>query len=84
MTVTEAELEAGLVALLAQQGIPHLPGAATAPDAPLGLRRTWQEAILAPRLLAAIARLNPGLPAVAQREAAQRLTDTVFAGDLPA
>ena len=84
MTVTEAELEAGLLELLAQHGIPHLPGAATAPDATLGLRRTWQEAILAPRLRDAIARLNPGLPAVAQREAAQRLTDIVFAGDLPA
>ncbi|WP_371819064.1 type I restriction endonuclease subunit R [Roseococcus sp. SDR] len=84
MSISEAELEAGLLGLLWEQGIPHLPGSATAPDAPLALRAAWHEAVLRPRLLAAIARLNPHLPPLAQREAAQRITDIVFAGDLPA
>ena len=78
---SEADLEDVALAHLAKLGFAYLPGAALSPEAKAPLRKSFRDVILADRLKAAIARLNPDLPARAIEEVAQRLIDSEFSAD---
>lgn len=78
---SEADLEDVALAHLAKLGFAYLPGAALSPEAKAPLRRSFRDVILVDRLKAAIARLNPDLPARAVDEVAQRLVDAEFSAD---
>lgn len=78
---SEADLEDLALSHLAGLGFAYLPGPALSPEARAPLRRSFRDAILADRLRAAIARLNPELPARAVEAAAQRLIDAEFSAD---
>lgn len=75
---TEAELEAALLADLETLGYAAAHGSGTAPDADDPLRGSWREAILGPVLRAAVARLNPALPAGAVEDVVAKISDRVF------
>jgi type I restriction enzyme R subunit len=79
---SEADLELWTLGKLQRLGFKHLPGAATDPEAATPLRQSYRDTLLLPRLHAAIARLNPHLPAHAVQTVLNTLRDTVFAGDL--
>ena len=78
---SEADLEDMTLAHLAKLGFAYLPGAALSPETKAPLRRSFRDVILVDRLRAAIARLNPDLPARAVEEVAQRLVDAEFSAD---
>ena len=75
---SESDLEAVLLSDLEALGYAPSHGAAAAPDAPAGLRRSWREPILGPVLRDAIRRLNPALPEGAVEDVVSRLSDRVF------
>lgn len=77
----EADLEDWAIGHLARLGFAYLPGSALSPETKAPLRRSFRDVILADRLLAAIARLNPDLPPRAVREVAQRVLDSEFSAD---
>lgn len=78
---SEADLEDLALAHLAKLGFAYLPGAALSPETKAPARKSFRDVILADRLKAAIARLNPDLPARAVEEVAQRLIDSEFSVD---
>lgn len=78
---SEADLEDVALAHLAKLGFAYLPGAALSPEAKAPLRKSFRDVILADRLTAAIARLNPDLPPRAVAEVAQRFLDAEFSAD---
>ncbi|WP_212635354.1 type I restriction endonuclease subunit R [Rhodobacter capsulatus] len=67
---------------LAGQGFTPLHGSVASPDAAPALRGSYHQTILAPVLLAQLARLNPDLPESALIDAANRVLDPVYATDL--
>ncbi|ETD81446.1 type I restriction endonuclease subunit R [Rhodobacter capsulatus] len=80
--LSEADLESVLMEDLAGQGFTPLHGSAASPDAAPALRGSYHQTILAPVLLAQLARLNPDLPQSALIDAANRVLDPVYATDL--
>ena len=65
-------------------GYTHLHGPDIAPDGASSERADYRQVLLAQRLKAAIARLNPGLPLAAQEDAYQRVADLGIASLLQA
>ena len=80
--LSEADLESVLMEDLAGQGFTPLHGSVASPDAAPALRGSYHQTILAPVLLAQLARLNPDLPESALIDAANRVLDPVYATDL--
>ncbi len=71
---TESEVEAAALEWLAGLGYSVLNGLDIAPDEPAAQRADYGQVILAGRLRAALARLNPDLPAKALEDAFRKLT----------
>jgi type I restriction enzyme R subunit len=71
--IVESHLEEHTLAWLRELGYTTLFGPDIAPGEPKAERETWQEVILRQRLAAAIARLNPDIPAEAQEVALRRI-----------
>jgi type I restriction enzyme R subunit len=78
---SEADLETFAMAELAALGMETCHGSALSPDAPGAPRPSWRDAILHPRLTAALARLNPDLPAGALRDAATKVMYSEYSAD---
>ena len=78
---SEADLEAWALSELRALGFACLPAAAVSPEAAKPERPAYHDAVLAHRLSAAIARLNPDLPERAVREAAAKARDATFSAD---
>ncbi|MGH3622328.1 MAG: type I restriction endonuclease subunit R [Sciscionella sp.] len=75
--VVERDVAEVCLEYLQEAGWDVLPGTATAPDADnpeRGERRSYQDAILRKRLLAAVSRLNPDLPTAVLDDALDRLS----------
>ena len=71
---TESDVEAAALEWLAELGYTILHGPDIAPGAPAAERATYGDVVLVERLRAALARLNPGVPADAREEALRLLT----------
>ncbi len=71
---TESEVEVVALDLLADLGYAIAHGPDLAPDGSAPERASYGDVVLIDRLRAALARLNPGLPAAALTEAHRRLT----------
>ncbi len=69
--ITEADLEAAALAWLGELGYTWQYGPDIAPGEPAAERTSYRQVVLEGRLRAALARLNPGLPAAALDEAAR-------------
>lgn len=69
MTPTEDDLEQWVLGMLAELGWTHVYGPDIAPGEPRAERSDYREVVLTDRLAAAVARLNPGLPAEAGADA---------------
>ncbi len=67
--LTESAIENLAVELLVKQGYSYIHGADLAPDAPKPERSSFSNVLLEGRLRAAVARLNPSIPLVAQEQA---------------
>ena len=80
--VSEAELEAYFMDELGKLGFALHHGSEISPENKAPLRASYRDTILAPVLLDALRRLNPELPDSAIAEAASRVRDAVFIGDL--
>jgi type I site-specific restriction-modification system R (restriction) subunit len=78
---SEAHLEAWALAELQALGFAYAPAAAVSPEPAAPERAAYHDAILAGRLTAAIARLNPDLPPTAVRDAAMKVRDATFSAD---
>ncbi|MDO5056484.1 MAG: type I restriction endonuclease subunit R [Lautropia sp.] len=74
--LSEAQVEAALLARLAELGYTCVSNELIAPDNPQATRSSQAEVVLLSRLQAAVARLNPGLPASVQQEAIRRVVDS--------
>ncbi len=72
--LSEAQLETALLEQLASLGYACSSDDLIGPDGKLPEREAYDEVVLKARLTAAVARLNPSLPAEAQRDAIRRLT----------
>ncbi|MGR3199183.1 MAG: type I restriction endonuclease, partial [Paracoccus sp. (in: a-proteobacteria)] len=71
--LTEAEVESVLLDQLGALGYTCLNDAVSGPDGPVPEREAYSDTILASRLRAAIARLNPHTPEDAREDAMRRL-----------
>lgn len=71
----ESDLEEVVLSTLSTLGWQHVPGAVMAPGEPAAERTGYGEVLLAGRLRAAIARLNPGLPQEAREEAYRQVSN---------
>lgn len=69
MTSFESVVEEAAIAWLAELGWQHVPGPVLAPDGDVPERATFRDVVLVGRLRAALARINPHLPADALDEA---------------
>ena len=74
--LTEAEVETVLLDQLRALGYACLNDAVSGPDGPAPEREAYSDTILASRLRAAIARLNPQIPEDAREDALRRLIST--------
>ncbi len=74
LSFTEDDLEQLTLDWLRDLGYAHLHGATIAPDEPAAERESYHDVVLAGRLRAALARLNPGIPAAALDDAFRRAT----------
>ncbi len=74
--LSEAQLETALLAQLASLGYACASDEVIGPDGKHPERDAYDEVVLKPRLAAAVARLNPMLPAEAQADAIRRLTQS--------
>jgi len=72
--MTEDDLEQLAIAWFQDAGWDFRRGSDIAPDSSAPLRADWRQVVLAPELAAALAALNPGLPAAALDEALQAAT----------
>lgn len=79
---SEAELESFFLDELAALGFARHHGSEISPEAKTAMRASYHETILAPVFDAALARLNPGLPDTALKEAGRRIKDAVFTTDV--
>ncbi len=79
---SEADLEHWFMAELETLGFRRQHGAEASPEIRNPMRSNFRETILVPVLLEALRRLNPELPETALTEAASRVRDIVFAGEL--
>ena len=73
-TLTEADVEAAALEWLAAIGWQVAHGPDIAPDTPGAERADYGQVVLERRLRAALARLNPSLPAAALDDALHKLT----------
>jgi len=71
--ITEHDLETAAIGWFADVGWQHEAGADIAPDSAQPARRDYREVVLRERLLAALARINPQIPAKALETAADEL-----------
>ncbi|HRN51843.1 MAG TPA: type I restriction endonuclease subunit R [Anaerolineales bacterium] len=69
----ESHLEEAVFSTLSALGWQHIPGVVIAPGEPTAERADYAEVILNGRLVAAVARLNPGLPSQAHQEALRQV-----------
>ncbi len=67
--ITEAQLENLAIEWFEDAGWSYVHGAKIAPDSAQPERHAWNETLLRPRLLSALARINPHLPAAALEQA---------------
>ena len=74
--LSEAELESALLAQLASMGYATASDELIGPDGANPERAAYDEMVLAGRLAASVARLNPTLPAEARADAIRRLTQS--------
>jgi len=72
--MTESAIEALAIELLERQGYQYLYGPAIAPDSDAPERASFEEVLLLDRLKAAVARINPTVPADAREDAVKRIT----------
>lgn len=75
MSFHESDLEEAVLNTLSTLGWQHIPGAVIAPGEPAAERSSYGEVLLAGRLRAAIARLNPSLPEEAREEAYRQVSN---------
>ena len=75
MVVTEDQLEQETLSWLTDEGYTHVYGPDIAPDGSASERADYCEVVLKERLRAAIARLNPKIPAAAREDALQQVLD---------
>ncbi len=73
--MSEDQLEQEALGWLQELGYTHRYGPDVAHDGPSPERASYREVLLAGRLRAAIARLNPGVPAAAREDAARQVID---------
>jgi type I restriction enzyme R subunit len=73
MSINEATIEQSAIAWLQALGYTHLDGAHIAPGEPYAERRSFDDVYLHERLRAAVARLNPQLPATVHADALRRI-----------
>ena len=73
-TITEADIEQSALGWLADLGWHVIYGPQIAPDTPNAERADYRQVVLEGRLRAALARLNPALPAQALDDAFRKLT----------
>ena len=71
--LTEDDIEKALIAQFADLGYANLPDAVIGPDGTAPERASYGDVILRKRLEAAVARLNPNIPADAREEAIKRV-----------
>jgi len=71
--ITEQDLEKAAIGWFAELGWRHEAGADIAPDSMRAARRDYREVVLREHFLAALARINPQIPAGALEEAADEL-----------
>ncbi|MGJ8513920.1 type I restriction endonuclease subunit R [Carnimonas bestiolae] len=76
--VSEDDLEQGLIAQLAGMGFQTSHDDIIGPDGSASERTSYKEVILQDRLVSAIARINPDMPALARQDAVRQLTGTQF------
>ncbi|MGJ8526006.1 DUF3387 [Halomonadaceae bacterium LMG 33818] len=76
--ISEDELEQGLIAQLASLGFQTSNDDVIGPDGSAPERTSYKEVILHDRLVNAIARINPDMPASACQDAVRQLTGTQF------
>ena len=74
--LSEAQLESALLAQLASLGYATASDESIGPDGAAPERAAYDEVVLSNRLQAAVARLNPTLPAEARTDAIRRLTQS--------
>jgi hypothetical protein len=74
--LSEAQLESALLEQLAVLGYATVSDDIIGPDGKHPERAAYDEVVLAPRLAAAVARLNPALPPEARNDAIRRLTQS--------
>jgi len=82
--VTEDQLEQEALGWLAELGWQHHHGQTIAPDAENAQRSDYRQTLLRERLAAAIARLNPQLPASAREDALQQVLNLGLPAQLAA
>lgn len=71
--ITESAIETFAIELLEKQGYRYLYGPAIAPDSDAPERASFEEVLLMERLKAAVARINPTVPADAREDAAKEI-----------
>lgn len=72
-TLSEAEVEAILLSQLGRLGYACVNDAVSGPDGRSPERSAYSDTVLLPRLRAAVARLNPGIPAEVREDAIRKL-----------
>lgn len=72
--ITESAIEAFAIELLEKQGYQYIYGPSIAPDSDTPERASFEEVILTERLKAAVARINPTVPADARDDAVKQIT----------
>lgn len=73
--INEDLVEQAALAILQEQGLPYLGADVIAPDGSAPERVSYGEVLLLGRLEAAVARLNPGIPEGARRDALRQITN---------
>ncbi len=73
MSITEQQLEDAAIGWFGELGWHHVNGPAIAPDGGQPARSDYRQVVLRERLLAALARINPHIPAAALEQAAHEL-----------
>jgi len=72
--ITESAIETYAIELLEKQGYQYLYGPALAPDSETPERASFEDVVLWERLRAAVARINPTVPADAREDAIKQIT----------
>ncbi len=72
--LTESAIEAFAIELLEKQGYQYIYGPSIAPDSDTPVRASFEEVILTERIKAAVARINPTVPADARDDAVKQIT----------